>query len=242
MFLFLFIFQANPFKIFKDDRHVLPQGFIIYGPTLPCQVPGNVAFSKAWPAQDAGLARNSQVPESPPYLRLICRFFKRPGFLQSIEGGERSEHVTKGEKIFSRNKSHHVPTTNTHLPFFGGNLQLQFKELHMVRLSQASYNTFSIPCRVPWDGRSGATRIHPSQWPPLTGQQVNKWPQEFLMGGPRRLFLRWRWKSVWQSSLTDLRTGNCHLKLSISQFLYGKTLVLLIIMLWIWLSQNNCLA
>lgn len=51
-------------------------------------------------------------------------------------------------------------------------------------------NTFFIPHRVPWDGRSGATWIHRSQWPPLTGQQVNKWPQEFPMGGPRRLFLR----------------------------------------------------
>lgn len=110
-----------------------------------------------------------------------------PFSYKAESGGKRSEHMTKGEKIFSRNKSHHVPTTNTHVPFFGGNLQLQFKELHMVRLSQASYNTFFIPRRVPWDGRSGATWIHRSQWPPLTGQQVNKWPQEFPMGGPRRL-------------------------------------------------------
>lgn len=40
--------------------------------------------------------------------------------------------MTKEEKIFSRNKSPHVLTTNTYLLFFGSNLQTQFEELHML--------------------------------------------------------------------------------------------------------------
>lgn len=52
-----------------------------------------------------GLARNPQAPELPPYLRLIGRFFRRHGFLQSKKGGngqnndERIKNIFKGKEF-----------------------------------------------------------------------------------------------------------------------------------------------
>lgn len=115
------------------------------------------------------LARNPQAPESPSYLRLIGRFFKRPGFLQSIEGENGQKNEKRIKNIFKGKDSlcphHKYPPslfleikTTPHGPILTGLLLL-----HTLQV---------------WDGHSGATQIHSSCWPPLGGQQADKWPQK----------------------------------------------------------------
>ena len=134
-------------------------------------------------------------------------------FPTNHRGGKWLQHMTKEEKIFSRNKSPHVLTTNTYLLFFSSNLQTQFEELHMVRLSQASYDV-STPCRAKMVILGPHGTVTPSDLPQWVSSLTND-SRNFLWEDPESSSFTKDGTQSGKAEFTDLRreeataTSNC---------------------------------
>lgn len=151
--------------------------------------------------------------------------------------------MTKEEKIFSRNKSPHIPTTNTYLPSFGSNLQPQFEELHMVD-SHKPPKMSPHPAGLRW-----SPWVHMDLSLPVTSQWVSSLTNDsrnFLREDPESSPFTKGGTRSGKAVFTDLRReeATAASKCPYANFYTAKlkARLLLIIMLLIWPSQNDSLA